>query len=261
MTQQQVLALVLGGIVAVSFAGGAVFGVAATASGDRHSVVGSDDSAAIQDGTTNQTTQGTQTTQAGQATTTTQAGQVNRTVPITAALNAAANATNGTPVGGSLGQQDGGLLGDGGSLVYTVDVLLDNGTHIEAQVNATNGSVVQTQQTEGFLQGIFGQDNVPDEPLNLSSYYNASEAVQLVQNQSNVDGTVTQVNLNSRDGDLVYEVQVNATGGQQTTYVVDARRDGQGIIRPPGGTTGTATTTGAGTATTTAARTTAATGG
>ena len=251
MNRQETLAIVLGGIVALGMAGGVITSAAAASASDAPADV-DDGLAAAQDETETETEQN-QTTEQDQ--TTQQGGQQNQTVPITVALEAAANQTNGTVVGAQLGSSGGGILGGDGDRVYTVDSLLDNGTHIETQVNATNGSVVQSQQADdGFLQGIFGENNVPEDPINLSAIYNATEAVELAQNETGQNGTVSQVALTTNDeGNLTYEVQMNGTDGQETTVVIDAMRDGEGVIDVQGGGGGTTTAaeTTAGTETTT----------
>lgn len=219
MNRRRVLAIALG--VMVTFGvGGATVGVGATTVSDTHAE--SVDVTDVQDGAQNET------------------NQTAETIPITEAIAAAENRTqnpNATVVGAELGQSGGGLLdfGDDAESVYTVDVLLPNGTHIEVAVNATNGSVVQTEeQQEGFLGDIFGEDRVPEKPLNLSALFNASEAVELAQNETDANGTVTAVNLGQRNQTLVYQVQIRQTGGEQMTVVVDAMKGGQGVITVEG---------------------------
>lgn len=243
MNRQEILAIVLGGIVALGMAGGVVTSAAAASASDAPAEV--DDGLVAAQDEENETTEANETTPETEQNQTTEGGQQNQTVPITEALEAAANDTNGTVVGAELGSSGGGILGGDGDRVYTVDSLLDNGTHIETEVNATNGSVTQSQQADdGFLQGIFGEDNVPEDPINLSAIYNATEAVELAQNETEQNGTVSQVALTTNDeGNLTYEVQMNVPDGEQTTVVIDAMRDGEGVIDVQGGTTTAAETT------------------
>ncbi|PSP54371.1 hypothetical protein BRC82_10685 [Halobacteriales archaeon QS_1_67_19] len=203
-------------------------------------------------------------------------GQDNETdgerITIIEAMEVAQNETedrNGTVVGAEVGQREGGLLdfGEDDESVYTVDVLLDDGTHIEMAVNATNGSVVETGEAEeGFLESVFGEDNIPDEPLNLSAMHTAIEAAELAQNETAgamtgedteqgadnetemdenetdegqmndsqaQDLNITRVNLNNRDDGLVYEVHMER-GGEEFTVIVDAMKDGEGVINVEG---------------------------
>lgn len=227
MNGRKTLAIVLGSIVILGLSVGATLGVAATTATDAPADSTGSDLTAVQD-------EGNQTD-----------NQTQERIPITEAMEAAASETedqNGTVVGAEVGQT-GGLLdfGEDDESVYTVDVLLANGTHIEVAVNATNGSVVQTdEQQEGFLEGIFGEDDVPDRPLNLSAMYNATEAVELAQNETvenesmeNVTAentTVTSVKLNERDDTLVYEVQMQTGDDNEITVVVAAMKDGEGVI-------------------------------
>lgn len=235
MNRQQILAIVLGSIVALGLSGGAAAGVAAASASDAPADVGDLTALQDEDGEQNETDEEDQETEMGEdGNETTEEGQQNETIPITEALNAAAEETNGTVVGAQLGSGDGGILGGGGDQsVYTVDSLLDNGTHIETQVNATNGSVVSSEQADdGFLEGVFGEDNVPEDPVNLSAIYNATEAVELAQNETDQNGTVTQVTLATGDDNenLTYEVQMAGPDDQETTVVVDAMQDGEGVI-------------------------------
>lgn len=163
-----------------------------------------------------------------------QDGAQNETISLVEAMEAAANETadrNGTVVGAERGQTDGLLdFGDDDEGVYTVDALLANGTHVEVAVNATNGSVVDTEeQEEGFLEGIFEEDEVPDEPLNLSAMHNATEAVQLAQNETDENATVASVNLDQQDDTLVYDIQFQVND-EERTVTVAALKDGGGVI-------------------------------
>ncbi|WP_170977191.1 PepSY domain-containing protein [Halorussus salinisoli] len=198
-----------------SVVGGGAFSVAATTASDAPADYA--DRTGLQDGEDNETE------------------QQSERIPITEAMAAAQNETedpNGTVVGAELGRS-GGLLDVGDDEnVYTVDVLLANGTHIAVAVNATNGSVVnREEESTGFLEGIFGEDDVPDRPINLSALYNATEAVELAQNATDANGTVTSVSLSEQNEDmLVYEVQIEQAEGDEVTVVVDAMRDGEGVI-------------------------------
>ena len=242
MNRRQRLTIVLGSVVVLGLSGGVA--ASATTANDALADVSPADVVAAQD----EGGQDSETTQKGQQNEAAREGPQNETVPLTEALEAAASETNGTVVGAELGQQDGGLLGgDGGGLVYSVDALLDNGTHVEARVNATNGSVVQVQQVDdGFLRDIFGEDTVPEDPIDLSATYNATEAVELARSETDTNGTATRVSLSSRNDTFVYEVWMNTTDRRQMTVVVDARKNGQGVIevRTDEGTTTIGTQTG-----------------
>jgi uncharacterized membrane protein YkoI len=213
MNRNETLAIVLGGILVISVVGGTAVSAAKTPGDAAPPDTGDALGDRVADGAQNQT------------------------ISIVEAMEAAANETadrNATVVGAELGQTEGLLEfdfdGDNES-VYTVDVLLANGTHVEVGVNATNGSVVQTdEEEEGFLAGIFGEDEVPDEPLNLSAMYNATEAVQLAQNETDANGTVTAVDLEEENDTLVYEVQFEGADDAQRTVVVAAMKDGDGVV-------------------------------
>lgn len=192
-----------------------------------------------------------------------ESGAESQVVSIVEAMEAAQNETNGTAVGAEqqgdfsvlqgggaetpagADESPAGAEGDLSSLQYNVDVLLDNGTQLEVAVNAANGSVVDVSEAdEGFLAGIFGEDDVPDRPLNLSAMYTASEAVELAQNETGDDATVTAVNLNEREDiaeregvneTLVYEVQMTRGEGEEITVVVAAFEAEGGVIMIEGG--------------------------
>jgi uncharacterized membrane protein YkoI len=188
-------------------------------------------------------------------------------VSIVETMEAAENETRGTVVGaereGDFGILEGAGEGtpagveetppgaEGGtvdpddlrSLQYSVDVLLDNGTQLDVSVNAANGSVVEVSEVgEGFLADIFGQDDVPDRPLNLSAMRSAIDAVELAQNETGATETVTEVRLNERDDIegrdelLVYEVQLETAEGERTTVLVAAFEAEGDVIETEGGT-------------------------
>lgn len=246
--RREILAIVLGAVTILGVVGGgftAAAAATATASDSTADATASE-LAVVQDDDENETDgQGNETDADGQENETdvqengTDAdGQAADRIPITEAMQAAQSEVtdrNATVVGAELGQR-GGLLdfGEDDESTYTVDALLANGTHIEVAVNATNGSVVEMgEREEGFLEGTFGEDEVPQRPLNLSAMYNATEAVELAQNETGDNGTITSVNLGQQDDNLVYEVRIDRDG-DQTTVVVDAMRDGQGVIEIDG---------------------------
>lgn len=241
--RREILAIVLGSVMVLGVVGGGFTAAAAATASDGPAETTGSALAAVQDddGEDDESDEAGQEneTEEGDAQENETDGQQPDRIPITEAMQAAEDETqdrNATVVGAELGQR-GGLLdfGDDDESVYTVDALLANGTHVEVAVNATNGSVVDVaEQDEGFLEGIFGEEQVPDRPLNLSAMYDASEAVELAQNETGDNGTVTSVRLDDRDGDLVYDVQIDQGDDGETTVVVDAMRDGAGVIEVDG---------------------------
>jgi len=213
MTRHKILAIIVAGIVGFSVVGGITFSAGAMTASTAPIDTG-DTLPGIQDGD----------------------GAQNQTISLVAAMEVAANETanqNGTVVGAERGQSEGLLDFDGDDEdVYTVDVLLANGTYLEVAVNATTGSVVATEEEEDddFLDDIFGDDDAPDESLNVSAMRTAIEAVQLVQNETDVNGTITEVELETNDGRSVYEVEIDQANDGDRTVVVAAMEDEGGII-------------------------------
>jgi uncharacterized membrane protein YkoI len=238
MNRREILAIVLGSVLILGVVGGGFTAAAAATASDGPAETGGSALAVVQDDDEDNESGGQGTEMGGEQDNQTDDGQESDRIPITEAIQTAQDEVqdrNATVVGAELGQE-GGLLdfGDDES-VYTVDALLTNGTQIEVAVNATNGSVVDVgEREEGFLEGIFGEDEVPQQPLNLSAMYNASEAVELAQNETDANGTVTSVKLNDGDDGLVYEVQIQGADDGETTVVVDAMRDGEGVIEVDG---------------------------
>ncbi len=161
----------------------------------------------------------------------------NDTISLPEAMEVAANETadrNGTVVGGERVQAGGLLASDTDpELAYTVNVLFPDGTHVQIAVNGTNGSVVSSEeQNEGFLENIFDETDVPNQPLNLSAMHDATEAVALARNETDANGTVTAVNLDQRNDGLVYEVEFTRADDGRRTVIVAAMKDGEGVLDP-----------------------------
>lgn len=212
MIRHKILAIVVAGIVGFSVVGGIGLSAAAMSASTAPMDTG-DTLTGIQEGD----------------------GAQNQTVSLVAAMEVAANETatqNGTVVGAERGQSEGLLdFDDDGENVYTIDVLLANGTYLEVGVNATTGAVVATEEEDDdFLDDIFGDDDAPDESLNVSAMRTAIEAVQLVQNETDVNGTITEVELETDDGRPVYEVEIDQASDGDRTVVVAAVEDEGGII-------------------------------
>lgn len=175
---------------------------------------------------------------AGDATPATQEGEnntTNVTISIVRAMETAQNRTNGTAVGAELGREGNVTDLERPSRIYEVDVLAANGTHYLVDVNATDGSVrhVRTPDNEtGFLEGLFGNDDevVSDRKVNLSEIRSAGDAVRLVRNETEDNRTVTTVELTSRNGTLLYDVQVVTDEGARQSVPVAAKPTEGGIL-------------------------------
>ncbi len=153
----------------------------------------------------------------------------NVTVDVVEAMKTAENETNGTAVGAELVRKGNVTELERPTRVYAVDLLLPNGTHLLADVNATDGSVrqVQTQESEnGIFQGLFGDDEeLPANQSQLDSIRSGIEAVELARNETGENRTVTNVELHSENDQLRYTVELISGEGIQSTVVVAADPD------------------------------------
>lgn len=177
---------------------------------------------AVQDGGNNTTQEGVNNT-------------TDVTISIVRAMETAQNETNGTSVGAELKQKGNVTELERPSRVYEVDVLAANGTHFVVDVNATDGSVRQVQMSDnetGFFEGLFGDDEeeVPDRNVNLSEIRSGGEAVALVQNETEDNRTVTTVGLTSRNGTLVYDIELVTEEGARSTVSVAADPAEGGVL-------------------------------
>lgn len=162
----------------------------------------------------------------------------NRTIE---AMRAVENRTNGTVVGAQLtGKGDGELSRS--TFVYEVDVLATNGTHLVANVYASNRTVFgleNANESDGFLGDLFGSDEgVTEEARNASSLRSAVEAVAIAVNETESERAnliVTGVDMQTRDDELVYVVTVLEPGGEPREIQVPANRGSDGgVTTAPG---------------------------
>lgn len=154
----------------------------------------------------------------------------NVTVDVVQAMETAENETNGTAVGANLARKGNVTDLERPNRVYEVDVLLPNGTHLLADVNATDGSLQQVQSQEGengLFQGLFGDegDQLPEDRLNFDSIRSGTEAVEIARNETDENRTVTAVELNSEDDQLRYVVETVSAEGIRENVVVAANPD------------------------------------
>lgn len=153
----------------------------------------------------------------------------------TEAMRAVENRTNGTVVGAQLRGEGSGEL-QRSTFVYELDVLAANGTLLTAEVYAENATVigVETANQSGVLGDLFGSDDgVPDAARNASSLRSAAEVVGLAVNETDsarTNETVTEVELGTRNGSLVYTVTLLSPGGEPREIVVAARRGTGGVV-------------------------------
>lgn len=194
------------------------------------------DAGAAQQGTTGTTAE--TTTGAGEASTGSN-DSTNLTIPVVEAMQAAQNETDGTAVGAELNRDTNVTDLERPTMIYQVDVLLDNDTVVVADVNATDGSVQDVRQSEndtGLLEGLFGSgdDGVPREQANASSIRSAVEAVELVRNETGVNATVTSVQLSEQEGQLRYAVETVSAEGIQSTVIVAANPTEGGVLTTQG---------------------------
>lgn len=150
------------------------------------------------------------------------------TISIVRAMETAQNETNGTSVGAELKRKGNVTDLERPSRVYEVDVLAANGTHFVVDVNATDGSVRQAQTSDnetGFFEGLLGnddEDEVVDRNVNLSEIRSGGEAVEVAQNETEDNRTVTTVELTSRNETLVYDIELVTEEGARSTVSVAA---------------------------------------
>lgn len=159
----------------------------------------------------------------------------NVTIPIVGAMETAQNETNGTSVGAELRRKGNLTELERPSLVYEVDVLAANGTHFVVDVNATDGSVRQVQMSDnetGFFENLLGDDEgeVPDRNVDLSAIRSGGDAVALIQNETDGNRTVATVELTSRNGTLVYDVELVTEEGARSTVSVAANPAEGGVL-------------------------------
>lgn len=180
-------------------------------------------------GTTTEAGEGNGTTESGEANATT-----NVTIPVTEAMSTAQNETAGIAVGAELTRDTNVTDLERPTMVYEVDVLLDNNSVVAVDVNATDGSVREVRRTgndTGLLEGLLGgDDGVPRKQANASSIRSAVEAVELLRNQTGVNATVTTVELGEQDGQLRYTVETVSAEGIQSTAVIAANPDEGGVL-------------------------------
>jgi uncharacterized membrane protein YkoI len=157
------------------------------------------------------------------------------------AMRTAENQTNGTVIGAQLsGQGAGGL--ERSTFVYEFDVLADNGTRLVAEVYAENATVIgvkATNESDGFLNDIFGSDEgatdgeSAEEARNASSLLSAAEAVELAANETEAERrnqTATEVRLSPMNESLVYNVTMIEPGGESRVVIVSAENKSEGVI-------------------------------
>ncbi|WP_115862759.1 PepSY domain-containing protein [Halorussus litoreus] len=158
----------------------------------------------------------------------------NVTIPVVEAMGAAGNETNGTPVGAELSRDTNVTDLERPTMIYRIDVLLPNDSIFVVDVNATDGSVREVRQSEngsGLFDGLFGGDEgVPTEQAEASSIRSAIEAVELLRNQTGENATVTSVELSEQDGQLRYTIETVSGEGIQSTAVVAANPDEDGVL-------------------------------
>ena len=157
------------------------------------------------------------------------------------AMRTAENRTNGTVIGAQLsGQGAGGL--ERSTFVYEFDVLADNGTPLVAEVYADNATVIgvkATNESDGFLNDIFGSDEgatggeSTEEARNVSSLLSAAEAVELAANETEAERrnqTTTEVRLSPMNESLVYNVTMIEPGGESRVVIISAENKSEGVI-------------------------------
>lgn len=160
----------------------------------------------------------------------------NATVPVIQAMRTAQREAGGTAVEARLGQTE--YTDEPGRpvQVYEVSVLNGSGSATVVDINAENGTVLgrhpAENQSDGW-QSLFGNETsgeAPSRQLNLDAIRSGPEAIQLVREQSNVNRTVTQVQVGVRNGTVVYNVQMVTEAGGRSTVTVAAYPDQGGVL-------------------------------
>lgn len=154
------------------------------------------------------------------------------------AIRVAQDRTNGTAVGLLL-EREGETGIRNGTLVYEVDVLRADGRHLQVDVNARQGTVLEVEAAESadnFFEDLFGgEGQLPEEPPDVRTLRSAVEAVGIATNQTeSPEATdyrrVAEVELQSMDGRLVYVVELLNANGERHDVVVPASKGEGGVI-------------------------------
>lgn len=172
----------------------------------------------------------------GEASSEGEGGATDATIPVVQAMRTAQNETNGVAVEARL-RQGGNTSGAQRPIqTYEVNVLTGDGRPVAVDVSAENGTVLGTHpvenRTDGWTSLLGGEsgNETPRRQLNLSAIRSGPEAVQLARDESGVDRTVTEVQLGSRNGTVVYNIRMVTKAGGRSTMVVATYPDEGGVL-------------------------------
>ena len=165
----------------------------------------------------------------------------NRTV---AAISAVENRTDGTVTEIKLTARGDRDI-ETRTFVYEFVVVADDGTRLDADVDATNATVIGIESTEDgdgllseaeeLLSEIFGDDESAP-ASDASRLRSAGDAVQIAVDERDAEPatlTVTEVTLESESDAPVYRVQLFEEGGERTEVLVAARGDEDFVTTDP----------------------------
>lgn len=180
-------------------------------------------------------------------------GATNVTIPVVEAMRTAQNETGGVAVETRLRQDDNASGTQRPVRTYEVNVLQSNGSVVVVDVDAANGTVFESRpaqnETDGW-RGLFDNQTADEtnagnvtgsQQLDLDAIRSGPEAVELAREESGSERTVTEVELGSRNGTVVYNVRMVTEAGGRSTVVVAAYPDEGGVL---GNETETETATG-----------------
>ena len=163
-------------------------------------------------------------------------GSTDATIPVVRAMRTAQNQTGGTAVEARLKQEEDTNASERPTHIYEVSVLNGSGSPTVVDVSAENSTVLRTRPTGNQSDGwrsLFGnqsESETPSRQLDLDAVRSGPEAVQLARDQGGVNRTVTEVQLGSHNGTVVYNVRVVTEAGDRATTVVAAYPDEGGVL-------------------------------
>lgn len=174
-------------------------------------------------------------------------GEADATIPVVRAMRTAQNETGGTAVEVRLRQAGNANGSERPAPTYEVTVMNGTGSPTTVDIDARNGTVSRTRpagsQSDGW-RSLFGNqsgDGTPSRQPNLDALRSGLEAVRLARDDGDVNRTVTEVQLGSHDGTVVYNVRMVTTAGDRSTVVVAAYPDEGGVLSNASAETATST--------------------
>ena len=163
-------------------------------------------------------------------------GGTDATIPVVEAMRTAQNRTDGVAVETRLRQEEDTNSSERPTQIYEVSVLNGSGLPTVVDVSAENGTVLgihpATNESDGW-RSLFGNQSgneTPSRQLDLDAVRSAPEAIQLARDEGSVNRTVTEVELGSHNGTVVYNVKIVTEAGDRSIVTVAAYPDEGGVL-------------------------------